>query len=111
MVDQFQGQVDDELTPGDNRFSAAEYRVIHFVADVPVRVPPSFMHLAPPGSESLGPVVYLLCEFQLVDAETEASNESGEASHSAYKQRQRDAVFRRLRLGAREPVDPKKLGS
>jgi uncharacterized protein (TIGR04552 family) len=109
MVDKFQGEVDDELTLGDNRFSAPTYRVIHFVADVPVRVPPSFMQLAPPGSEPLGPVVYLLCEFQLVDAETEASNESGDASHSAYKQRQRDAVFRRLRLGSREPVDPKKL--
>jgi uncharacterized protein (TIGR04552 family) len=109
MVDKFQGEVDDALTPGDNRFSAPTYRVIHFVADVPVRVPPSFMQLAPPGSEPLGPVVYLLCEFQLVDAETEASNEAGDASHSAYKQRQRDAVFRRLRLGSREPVDPKKL--
>jgi uncharacterized protein (TIGR04552 family) len=109
MVDKFQGEVDDALTLGDNHFSAPTYRVIHFVADVPVRVPPSFMQLAPPGSEPLGPVVYLLCEFQLVDAETEASNEAGEASHSAYKQRQRDAVFRRLRLGSREPVDPKKL--
>jgi uncharacterized protein (TIGR04562 family) len=67
------------------------------------------MRLAPPGSESFGPVVYLLCEFQLLDAETEAANEAGEASHSAYKQRQRAAVFRRLRLGAREPKDPKKL--
>lgn len=111
MVDKFQGQVEDDLVPGDNRFTAPTYRVIHFVADVPVRVPPSFMQLAPPGSESLGPLVYLLCEFQLVDAETEAANESGDASHSAYKQRQREAVFRRLRLGAREPTDPKKLGT
>jgi len=109
MVDKFQGGVDDALTPGDNHFTAPSYRVIHFVADVPVRVPPSFMRLAPPGSETFGPVVYLLCEFQLLDAETEAANEAGEASHSAYKQRQRAAVFRRLRLGAREPKDPKKL--
>lgn len=109
MVDKFQGEIDDDLTPGDNHFTAPSYRVIHFVADVPVRVPPSFMRLAPPGSESFGPVVYLLCEFQLLDAETEAANEAGDASHSAYKQRQRAAVFRRLRLGAREPKDPKKL--
>jgi uncharacterized protein (TIGR04552 family) len=111
MVDKFQGDVDDDLTLGDNRFSAPTYRVIHFVSDVPVRVPTSFMQLAPPGSEPLGPVVYLLCEFQLLDAETEAANEAGDASHSAYKQRQRDAVFRRLRLGSREPKDPKKLKS
>ncbi|MBM4364214.1 MAG: TIGR04552 family protein [Deltaproteobacteria bacterium] len=111
MVDHFQGAVDDTLTPGDNRFSAREYRVIHFVADVPVRVPAGFLELAPAGSEAFGPIVYLLCEFQLVDAETDEANETGEASHSAYKQRQRDAVFRRLRLGAREPTDPRKPSS
>lgn len=111
MVDQFQGRLDDTLTPGDNRFSAPSYRVVHFVTDVPVRVPDSIMRLAPAGSESLGPIVYMLCEFQLLDVETDAQNELGEASHSAYKERQREAVFRRLRLGAREPRDPKKLGN
>lgn len=109
MVDRFQGKLDDELTPGDNRFSSPSYRVIQFVTDVPVRVSRAVMQLAPPGSEALGPIVYMLCEFQLLDAESEAQNETGEASHSAYKQRQREAVYRRLRLGAREPRDPKKL--
>ena len=89
--------------PGDNRFSAPTYRVIQFVTDVPVRVPPHLMELAPPGSELLGPIVYMLCEFQVLDAESEAQNETGEASHEAYKQRQREAVFRRLRLGSRGP--------
>jgi uncharacterized protein (TIGR04552 family) len=102
MVDRFQGELDDELTPGDNRFSAPTYRVIHFVTDVPLRVPPHLMELAPPGSEALGPIVYMLCEFQLLDAESEGANEGGEASHEAYKARQRDAVRRRLRLGARK---------
>jgi uncharacterized protein (TIGR04552 family) len=86
---------------GDNRFSASSYRVIQFVTEVPVRVPPHLMELAPPGSENLGPLVYMLCEFQVLDAESEASNETGEASHDAYKRRQRSAVLRRLRLGAR----------
>lgn len=101
MVPEFQGMLDDDLTPGDNRFSAPTYRVIQFVTDVPVRVPPHLMELAPAGSELLGPLVYMLCEFQVLDAESEAKNETGEASHDAYKQRQRDAVFRRLRLGSR----------
>jgi len=101
MVPEFQGTLDDDLTPGDNRFSAPTYRVIQFVTDVPVRVPPHLMELAPPGSEQLGPLVYMLCEFQVLDAESEASNETGEASHDAYKRRQREAVFRRLRLGSR----------
>ena len=101
MVSEFQGGVDDALTPGDNRFSAKTYRVIQFVTDVPVRVPPHLMELAPGGSEQLGPLVYMLCEFQVLDAQSEAANETGDASHEAYKGRQRDAVFRRLRLGSR----------
>ncbi len=68
MVPEFQGTLDDDLTPGDNRFSAPTYRVIQFVTDVPVRVPPHLMELAPPGSEQLGPLVYMLCEFQVLDA-------------------------------------------
>jgi uncharacterized protein (TIGR04562 family) len=106
MIDRFQEQVDDELTPTDNRFSASSYRVIHFVTDVPIRVPPHLAELAPAGSESLGPVVYMLCEFQLLDAETEAANESGDASHEAYKRRQKEAVFRRLQLGTRPEQSP-----
>jgi len=74
--------------------------VIQFVTDVPVRVPPHLMDLAPAGSENLGPIVYVLCEFQLLDAESEAVNETGEASHDRYKQRQRAAVFQRLRRGS-----------
>jgi uncharacterized protein (TIGR04552 family) len=100
ILDKLQGEKDDELIAGDNRFTAPTYRVIHFVTDVPVRVPPHLMEMAPPGSEMLGPIVYMLCEFQLLDAESDAANESGEASHDAYKQRQRHAIFRRLRLGA-----------
>jgi uncharacterized protein (TIGR04552 family) len=107
MVTEFQGLFDDELTHGDNLFSARDYRSIQFVSEVPVRVPAHLMDLAPAGSESLGPIVFMLCEFQMLDAQTEESNESGPANHEAYKQRQREATFRRLRLGAREPKDPK----
>ncbi len=105
LVPSFQGDADSPL-PSDNRFSAPNYRVIQFVTDVPVRVPPHLMEFAPAGSENLGPIVYMLCEFQLLDAESEAHNETGDASHDAYKHRQRDAVFRRLRLGARDPEKP-----
>lgn len=108
LVERLQGHLEDTLTPGDNRFSAPTYQVIHFVTDVPVRVPPHFMALAPDGSARLGPVVYMLCEFQLLDAESEAHNESGEASHDAYKQRQRAAVFRRLRIGPRRASGPRR---
>lgn len=98
--------LEDTFVPGDNRFSASSYRVIHFVTDIPVRVPNHIMDLAPPGSEQLGPIVFMLCEFQLLDVESDAQNEAGEASHEAYKTRQREAVFRRLRLGARRRDTP-----
>jgi uncharacterized protein (TIGR04552 family) len=93
--------LDDGLTPVDNRFTAPSYRVIQFVTDVPVRVPRHLMESAPAGSEHLGPVVYMICEFQVLDAASEAANEQGEASHEAYKTRQRRAVASRLRMGSR----------
>jgi len=108
---QLQADQDDELLPGENRFSDPEYRTIQFISDVPVRVPADVLESAPPGSSDLGRVVYMLCEIQLIDAETEAANETGAANHRAYKDRQRDSVFRRLRLGARAPKDPREPGS
>ncbi|MFC1641127.1 TIGR04552 family protein [Myxococcota bacterium] len=107
LMERLQGQLDDTLTPGGNCFSAPSYRVIHFVTDVPVRVPPHIMELVPAGSDHLGPVVSMLCEFQLLDAASESHNEATEASHDAYKQRQRAAVFRRLRIGPRRAGSPR----
>ncbi len=106
VLGNFQERLDDELTPNANRFSAETYRTIQFVTDVPVRVPPHVMEVAPSGSETLGPVVFMLCEFQLLDAETVSKNESGEASHDAYKRRQREAVFRRLHLSGHAETPP-----
>ncbi len=99
--DRLQTPLELSFAPNDNRFTAPSYRVVQFVTEVPVRVPPHLMELAPPGSESLGPIVYVLCEFQILDAQSEAVNETGDASHDRYKARQRNAVFRRLRGGDR----------
>lgn len=96
----------DELTPGDNRFSAGTYRTVHFVVDMPIRLPRELLGLAPHQARNLGAIVFVLCEFQLVDQETEAANEVGEASHSRYKQRQKTAVRRRLKIGLRDAVAP-----
>ena len=90
-----------EAHPSDNEFSAAAYRVIHFVVDLPIRLPKKVLDAAPPAGWSLGPVIFVLCEFQVVDRETEAANERGEASHERYKERQREAVMQRLKLGVR----------
>ena len=113
MIKDFQTGIDNELTLSDNSFSDDSYRVIHFVVDLPVRLPAEIMELAPPAAWALGPIIFVLCEFQLIDRETEAANELGDASHAKYKERQKKAVIRRLKLGTRsmrEPPRPARRG-
>jgi uncharacterized protein (TIGR04552 family) len=96
---QSHGRSDDGYTPSDNQFSAESYRIIHLVVDVPVRLPKRILEHAPPSATALGNVIFVICEFQIVDRDTEAHNELGDASHAKYKDRQKKAVMRRLQLG------------
>jgi uncharacterized protein (TIGR04552 family) len=77
-----------------NEFSGPEYRIVNFVADLPLRVermlpraeiPPDLCH-----------VVFALTEFQICDKATSIRNESGASSHEAYKARQHERVRERL---------------
>jgi uncharacterized protein (TIGR04552 family) len=102
LLSRFQEEVDDDFNLSDNRFSADSYRIIHFVVDLPVRVPDELLNKAPPHARALGPIVFGLCEFQILDRETEEANERGDASHASYKLRQRVAVTKRLKLGTRK---------
>jgi uncharacterized protein (TIGR04552 family) len=106
LLGDLQTGLGDDLNPGDNRFSADTYRTIHFVVDMPVRLPRETLELAPPHARTLGSIVYVLCEFQVIDQDTEAANELGEASHARYKERQKSAVMRRLKIGTRELFTP-----
>jgi uncharacterized protein (TIGR04562 family) len=106
MLPEMQAGRDEDYTPSDNVFSAASYRVIHTVVDMPVRLPPRVLELAPPSAAPLGPIVFVICEFQVIDRQTEATNELGDASHAKYKERQKKAVMRRLQLGMREMKVP-----
>ncbi|HEY4240068.1 MAG TPA: TIGR04552 family protein [Kofleriaceae bacterium] len=84
-----------------NEFSGPEYRIINFIADLPLRVE----RLLPRAelSPDLAHVVFVLTEFQIADKQTAAQNESGASSHDAYKARQHERV--RLRL-FRDKDDP-----
>ncbi len=95
-----------DFTPNDNQFSAEEYRIIHFVVDMPVRLPKRILDRAPAGAGPLGNIIFVICEFQIVDRDTEAHNEVGEASHAKYKERQKKAVMRRLQLGGSGEAGP-----
>jgi uncharacterized protein (TIGR04552 family) len=101
LLSQMQGRdsTDDGFTPSDNQFSADTYRIIHFVVDMPIRLPRRLLDRAPPGAAPLGDVIFIICEFQIVDRETETHNELGDASHAKYKDRQKKAVMRRLQVG------------
>jgi uncharacterized protein (TIGR04552 family) len=102
MLPEMQGRPDDDYTPSDNQFSAESYRIIHFVVDMPVRMPRKILDRAPPSAGQFGQIIFVICEFQLVDRDTEAMNELGEASHAKYKERQKKAVMRRLQLGMKD---------
>jgi uncharacterized protein (TIGR04552 family) len=87
-----------------NEFSGPEYRIINFVADLPLRIerlvprteiPPSTAH-----------VVFVLTEFQVADKATALRNESGASSHEAYKARQNERVRMRLFREKDDPLPP-----
>jgi uncharacterized protein (TIGR04552 family) len=96
---QVHGDVNDIHAPTENLFSAETYRIIHFVVDMPVRLPKRILERAPPSGGDFGTIIFVICEFQIVDRETETNNELGDASHAKYKERQKKAVMRRLQLG------------
>lgn len=99
------GHEENSLSPL-NEFSGPTYRVINFVADLPIRVPASVLSADDSLSE-LGPVIFGLAEFQVVDQDTARENESGENRHDRYKERQKQTVRERLERGLRGPtLDP-----
>lgn len=79
-----------------NPHSGTVYRVINFIAELPVNVY-EVPGVAPPRNRALlGEAVMVTVEFQLVDAETDTLNESGESRHELYKDRQAVRVYERL---------------
>ncbi|MGC4115850.1 MAG: TIGR04552 family protein [Myxococcales bacterium] len=81
----------------NNPFSADTYKVLNFVADLPVRID-SYL-----GAEDPRPgrprIVFSWVEFQVMDMATAVENERGDSSHERYKERQKVKVLRRLSKG------------
>jgi len=97
----------EKRTPITNEFSGPSYRVVNFVADLPVRVDKQLgLSLDDPLLADTGPVVFVLTEFQIVDARTAEANEQGENSHERYKERQATRVRARLMHGMKEDDSP-----
>ena len=94
---------DEVAAPPGNAFSSASYRVVHFIVDLPVKLPQDVLDVAPPAAWALGRVVFAQAEFQVIDRETEQANEMGEASHDAYKERQKQAATGAAALAPKPP--------
>ena len=90
--------------PSINEFSGPEYRIVNFVADLPLRVD----RLLPKNElpHDLTHVVFVLTEFQIADKATALRNESGASSHEAYKARQHERVRMRLFRDKDDPLPP-----
>ncbi|MCP4499246.1 MAG: TIGR04552 family protein [Deltaproteobacteria bacterium] len=94
-----------------NESSAATYRVINFIADVPIRVPPSVLQQIPSDGKLFGRSVFHMAEFQVVDKATAEQNERGDNAHDAYKTRQLKRVKERIVRGLRGVMLDEKSGS
>ncbi len=82
-----------------NEFSGPGYKIINFVTDLPIRVDDFISRIGDPDYEETGAVVFVLTEFQIVDARTAQDNDTGENSHDKYKDRQHARVKQRLLRG------------
>ncbi|HEU4732727.1 MAG TPA: TIGR04552 family protein [Kofleriaceae bacterium] len=94
-------------TPSENpynEFSGPDYRIINFVADLPLRIDRLLPRAEIPPDESH--VVFVLTEFQIADKATALRNESGSSSHEAYKARQNERVRMRLFREKDDPLAP-----
>src|SRR3954467_7764976 len=94
-------------TPSENpynEFSGPEYRIINFVADLPLRIERLLPRTESPPDNAH--VVFVLTEFQIADKATALRNESGASSHEAYKARQNERVRTRLFREKDDPLPP-----
>ncbi len=97
----------EPLLQEPNPFSGASYQMINFIVDFPVRIDSFLEDRDPVQHLLLGRVVYVMVEFQILDAATAEANEKGENAHALYKARQRHIVAKRLRRGGLERARPR----
>jgi len=89
----------DEPAPVGNEFTGSSYRMINFIIDVPVRLDHLLGRSGDPWLLQKGSIVYVGCEFQLVNQEAAFINEQGDNAHASYKNRQQERVAARLMWG------------
>jgi uncharacterized protein (TIGR04552 family) len=105
LLDQLQidSKTKNRLLPLSNKHSSSKYRVVHWVADMPIKVPDFTDAFRTDGVNPIPrPIVYLRTELQILDRRSHRQNERSDASHSKYKERQIESVAERLKVGLRK---------
>lgn len=102
---QISSEIDNRQSlQAENKHSSPDYRVVHWVADMPLRIPDFKNAFITDGVDPVPrPIVYIRTELQIIDRQAHRYNERGEAAHSRYKERQRRTVINRLKLGLGTP--------
>ncbi len=85
-----------------NEFSHRDYKVINFIADIPLRVQDIIERSNLMMLSRFGNTVFIPTEFQIFDTASHFLNESGPAAHSHYKGRQVSEVISRLYAGKQD---------
>jgi uncharacterized protein (TIGR04552 family) len=89
----------EPLQPQSNVHSSPRYRVVHWVADMPLKLTDYRSRFNTDGINPVPrPIVYVRAELQILDRRTHRVNEKGHASHRRYKARQRGYVSDRLHV-------------
>ncbi|MCP4604898.1 MAG: TIGR04552 family protein [Proteobacteria bacterium] len=100
---QIDPEVENQLQPLSNRHSSPQYRMVHWVADMPLRVPNFENAFRTDGIDPIPrPIIYIRTELQILDRRSHRLNERSDASHHQYKQRQIKSVASRLKVGLRK---------
>jgi len=109
LVDRLQldTEIEDQLQPMVNVHSSPEYRVVHWVADMPLKLPSFRKAFHTDGINPVPrPVIYVRAEIQLLDRRSHRENERSDAAHRLYKERQASFVADRLKVGLKRPAAP-----
>ena len=103
---QIDSDVETRQQPGsNNEHSSPDYKVVHWVADMPLRIPDFNKAFRTDGVDPVPrPIVYVRTELQILDRQAHRYNERGEAAHGKYKERQRRTVINKLKLGLGKPT-------
>jgi uncharacterized protein (TIGR04552 family) len=97
---------EDNTHPLSNLHSSPSYRVVHWVADMPVRIDNFEDAYTTDGVNPVPrPVIYVRAEIQILDRKTHRLNEKGDASHKSYKNRQFQSVRQKLRVATAARTD------